>query len=138
MMTELVAGASSSQAQPGAVTPETPPTVNAIITAGSGVPEVLPTEDASFAGGGTAMTGDNDGDGNELEVVLRHPNFRAPRDVSLSEVMSMAHFAHHQAQDVRQREWVAVEEEWQRLLEWCSLLKERTSSKKEKAAAKRE
>jgi hypothetical protein len=75
MMTELVAGASSSQAQPGAVTPETLPTVNAIITAGSGVPEVLPTEDASFAGGGTATTGDNDGDGNELEVVLRHPNF---------------------------------------------------------------
>jgi hypothetical protein len=92
---------------------------------GSGVPEVFPTEDVASAGG-------------ELEVVMGHPGLESPGDVSLSEAMSTTHFALCQAQDVLQWERITVEEEWQRFLEWCSLLKEQTTSEKEKAVVKRE
>jgi hypothetical protein len=66
-------------------------TTGAAGTTGSGVPEVFPTEDVASAGG-------------ELEVVMGHPGLESPGDVSLSEAMSMTHFALCQAQDVLQRE----------------------------------
>jgi hypothetical protein len=93
------------------------------------VPEVDTTTST-----GAATTGD--GDNDELEVVMVHSGLRAPEHVSLSEAMSMSHFALLQAQDVLQREWVDVEEERRHLSEWGSLLKECTISEREKAVTK--
>jgi hypothetical protein len=56
---------------------------------------VLPTGDAALAGGCATMTGD--GDDEELEVVMGHPDLPASVHISLSEVMSMPHFVLLQA-----------------------------------------
>jgi hypothetical protein len=79
--------------------PEIPLEVDATTTTGSGVPEVLPTGDVANDGVGAATTGDGDdnsngdGDGGELEVIMGHPNLRAPGHISLPEAMGTAHFA---------------------------------------------
>jgi hypothetical protein len=51
--------------------------------------------------------------------------------------MGTTHFALRQAQDVLQQARDDLEEERQRLSEWGSLPKERTTSEKQKAAVKR-
>jgi hypothetical protein len=50
--------------------------------------------------------------------------------------MGTTHFVLCQAQNVLQQEWANIEEEWQRLTEWGSLLKERTTSERKGAVAK--
>jgi hypothetical protein len=74
-MTKSAAEASSSRTQPGAATPEIVSKVDTITSTGD------------------TTTGDDD----ELKVVTRCPGLLALGDVSLSEVMSMAHFTLHQA-----------------------------------------
>jgi hypothetical protein len=61
----------------------------------------VPAADTSTTTG-VATTGNSNDDGNELEVVMGHPGLQSPGHVSLSEVMSMAHFTLRQAQDVHQ------------------------------------
>jgi hypothetical protein len=98
--------------------------------------EVLPMGDAASVGGGAATT--CDGDGDELEIIMGHPGLWAPGLISLPEAMSMTHFVLHQVHDVLQWEWADIKEERHRLKEWGSLFKERTTSEKQKATAKRE
>jgi hypothetical protein len=74
-MTKSAAEASSSRTQPGAATPEIVSKVDTITSTGD------------------TTTGDDD----ELKVVTRCPGLLDLGDVSLSEVMSMAHFTLHQA-----------------------------------------
>jgi hypothetical protein len=64
--------------------------------------------DTTTTVGATTAGDDND---DELMVVIGHPRLRALWDVSLSEVMSVAHFTLCQAQGVLQRERTDVEEE---------------------------
>jgi hypothetical protein len=72
--------------------------------------EIVPEVDRTTAT--TAATAGNGDDvDDELEVVTGHPGLWAPRHVSLSEAMSIAHFVLCQAQDVLQRERSNIEEE---------------------------
>jgi hypothetical protein len=79
-MVEPAAEASPSRAQMGAATPG-----------------IVPEVDTTTA---TGVATADDGDDNELEVVMGHPRLQALGHVSLSEEMSMVDFALHQAQDV--------------------------------------
>jgi hypothetical protein len=60
------------------------------------------------------------------------------RHVSLFEAVDTTHFTLGQAQVVLQREQTDIEEEQQRLMEWGSLLKEWTTSERERAMVKQE
>jgi hypothetical protein len=71
----------------------------------------------------------------EPEVIMGHPDLRAPGTVSLSKMMGMTHLALNQAHDVLHWESEDINEE-QLLSVWISLLKKRTTSKKEKAEAR--
>jgi hypothetical protein len=84
----------------------------------------------------TASTGADDNAVEEPEVILRHPGHRAPGDVSLSEVMGTTHFALNQAHNVLRREREDINEEQLCLSVWVSLLKQWTTSEKEKADAR--
>jgi hypothetical protein len=84
----------------------------------------------------TASTGADDNAVEEPEVILRHPGNRAPGDVSLSEVMGTTHFALNQAHNVLRREREDINEEQLCLSVWVSLLKQWTTSEKEKADAR--
>jgi hypothetical protein len=79
-MTEPAAEAPSLHTPSGATTPETMPEVDTTVATG----------DATIG----------DGDSDELEVVTGHPRPWALEDVSLSEVMGVAHFTLCQAQEV--------------------------------------
>jgi hypothetical protein len=68
----------------------------------------MPEVDTTIATGDATI---GDGDSDELEVVTRHPRPWALEDVSLSEVMGVAHFTLCQAQEVLEREWADIEEE---------------------------
>jgi hypothetical protein len=83
-----------------------------------------------------SSAGNDDNAVEETEVVMGHPGLRAPGDVSLSKVMGITHFGLHQVRDVVYREREDIEEEWLRLTEWGSLLKELTTFEKEKAIGK--
>jgi hypothetical protein len=72
----------------------------------------------------------------ESGVILGHPMLRAPRDVSLDEVMGMARWALTQTQDVLRRESGGINDEWQCLLLWASILKEQTMTEKARAEAR--
>jgi hypothetical protein len=74
---------------------------------------------------------------DDVEVVIGHPNLRAPGSVSLPKAMSTIFTALHRVGDVLHREWDTIKEEWLKLTEWGSLLKQWTTIKKEKAAVKR-
>jgi hypothetical protein len=86
-----------------------------------------------------AATASTSADGNtveEPEVILRHPGLRAPGVVSLSEAMGTTHFALNQTHDVLRREREDINEERLRLSVWVSLLKQWTTSEKEKVDAR--
>jgi 5-methylcytosine-specific restriction endonuclease McrBC regulatory subunit McrC len=82
---------------------------------------------------GTTSMGADDNAIEEPEDIMRHPGLRAPEIVSLSEVMGTTHFALNQVHDVLRREREDINEERVHLLVWLSLLKQRTTSKKERA-----
>jgi hypothetical protein len=67
---------------------------------------------------------------------MGHPSLRAPRTISLSEVMGTTHFPLNQAHDVLHQEREDINEERLHLSVWVSLLKRRMTSEKEKAWAK--
>jgi hypothetical protein len=69
----------------------------------------------------------------EPEDIMVHPGLRAPGIVSLSEVMGTTHFALNQVHDVLHREREDINEERVHLSVWLSLLKQWTTSKKERA-----
>jgi hypothetical protein len=69
----------------------------------------------------------------EPEVIMMHPGLRATGVVCLSEAMGTTHYVLNQAHDVFHRERENINEERLRLSVWVSLLKKRTTSKKEKA-----
>jgi hypothetical protein len=64
---------------------------------------------------------------------MGHPSLRAPRTISLSEVMGTTHFPLNQAHDVLHQEREDINEERLHLSVWVSLLKRRMTSEKEKA-----
>jgi hypothetical protein len=80
----------------------------------------------------TTSTGVDDNSVEEPEVIMGHPSLRVPGTVSLSEVMGTTHFALNQMHDVLHWESEDINEEWLRLLVWVSLLKQLTTSEKEK------
>jgi hypothetical protein len=86
----------------------------------------FPTESANV--GGTV----------EPEVILGHPTLRAPGDLSLDEAIGTAHWAHTQAQNVLHRESGGIIDERQRLLQWASMLMERTTAERARAEARQQ
>jgi hypothetical protein len=66
----------------------------------------------------------------ELEVVMGHPTFHAPDDISLDEAVSMAHRALSQAQRVLHREDEDLTDEQRCLQLWATMLKETTATEK--------
>jgi hypothetical protein len=96
----------------------------------AGAPPSLPHMAAAI----TSM-GADDNVVEEPEVIMGHPDLRAPGTVSLSKMMGMTHLALNQAHDVLHWESEDINEE-QLLSVWISLLKKRTTSKKEKAEAR--
>jgi predicted HTH domain antitoxin len=81
----------------------------------------------------TASASADDNIIEEPEVIMMHPGLRATGVVCLSEAMGMTHYVLNQAHDVFHRERENINEERLRLSVWVSLLKKRTTSKKEKA-----
>jgi hypothetical protein len=72
----------------------------------------------------------------EPKVILGHPILRAPGDVSLDEVMGMAHWAVNQAQGVLRWERGHINNVCRQLLLWASMHKEWTTPKKTRANAR--
>jgi hypothetical protein len=84
----------------------------------------------------TASSGADDNTVEEPKVIMGHPGLRAPRIVSLSEVMGTTHFVLNQAHDVLCQESEDINEEQLRPSVWVSLLKTWMTSEKEKAEAR--
>jgi hypothetical protein len=84
----------------------------------------------------TASTGADDNAIEEPEVIMGHSGLRVLGTVSLSEAMGTTYFALNQAHDVLCREREDINKEWLRLSVWVSLLKQQTTSEKEKAEAR--
>jgi predicted HTH domain antitoxin len=80
----------------------------------------------------TASAGTNDNAAEEPDAILGHPGLRLPGAVSLSEVMGMTHFALNQVHDVLTRSREDINEERLCLSMWVSMLKQQTTSMKEK------
>jgi hypothetical protein len=74
----------------------------------------------------------------EPEVILGHSTLRAPGDVSLDEAMGMAHWALTQAQNVLHWESGGIINERRCLLQWASMLKERTMAERARAEARQQ
>jgi hypothetical protein len=72
----------------------------------------------------------------EPEVILWHPTLRAPRDVSLDEAMGMARWALTQAQNMLHRESGGIIDERRHLLQWASMLRERTRVERARVEAR--
>jgi hypothetical protein len=103
-------------------------------TASTGLAACAPRSPPRMAAA-TTSTGVDDNIVEEPEVIMGLPGLRAPGTISLSEAMGMTHFALNQAHDVLRQESEDINEEWLHLLVWVSLLKQWTTSKKEKAEA---
>jgi hypothetical protein len=114
---------------------------------GSPAPEVLPEGDTNVtveevatddpaglagpAGGASSSAiAADDGGTVEPEVILGHPTLRAPRDVSLDEAMGTTRWALTQAQNVLHRESGGIIDERRRLLQWTSMIEERTMTER--------
>jgi hypothetical protein len=90
-----------------------------------------PASSAGPAGGASSSTvAADDGAGVLPVVILGHPMLRAPGDVSLNEAKGAAHG------DVLCRESGGIIDEWRRLLQWASMLKERTTAERARAEAR--
>jgi hypothetical protein len=90
-------------------------------------------------GGASSSTEATNGGGTvEPEVILGHPTLRAPGDISLDEAMGTAHWALTQAQNVLRWESGGIVDEQQRLLQWDSMLKERTTTERARAEARQQ
>jgi hypothetical protein len=88
-------------------------------------------------GASSSVPGDDDNAvEEEPEVVIGHPGLGAPGQVSVPDAVDTTLFALLQVQDVLQWERRGLEKERQCLVEWGSLLKKWTASKKEKAVEK--
>jgi hypothetical protein len=85
----------------------------------------------------TTSMGADDNAIKEPEVIMGHCGLRAPGTLSLSEAMGTTHFALNQAHNVLHQERVDINKEWLRLSLWFSLLKQRTTSEKDKAEARK-
>jgi hypothetical protein len=123
MMMEAMASLATSGAAAGDPTASTGPA--------AGAPPSPPRMAAV-----TASTGADDNAIEEPEVIMGHFGLRVLGTVSLSEAMGTTYFALNQAHDVLCREWEDINKEWLRLSVWVSLLKQQTTSEKEKAEAR--
>jgi hypothetical protein len=72
----------------------------------------------------------------EPEVIMGHPDLRAPGTISLFEVMGMTHFALNQVHDVLHQEREDINEEQLCLSVLVSLLKQRMTYEKDRAKAR--
>jgi hypothetical protein len=71
----------------------------------------------------TTSMGTNDNTVEDPEVIMEHPNLRAPGTVSLSEAMGTTHFALNQVHDVLRQEREDINKERLRLSLSVSQLK---------------
>jgi hypothetical protein len=97
-----------------------------------------PTASTGPAGGvfPSTATADENVTVEEPRVILGHPTFRAPEDVSIDEATSMVHWALTQAQNVLHQESGGIIDEQRRLLLWASMLKERITVERVRVEAR--
>jgi hypothetical protein len=94
----------------------------------------LATAAASSPALGTAAAADAGADtAGEMEVVMGHPTYHAPGDVSLDGAVSTTLRALSQVQRVLRREDGDLADELQRLQLWASMLKETTATERAEA-----
>jgi hypothetical protein len=87
---------------------------------------------------GTAAAADAGADAaGETKVVMGHPTYHAPGDVSLDGAVSTALRALSQVQRVLRREDGDLADERQRLQLWASMLKETTATERAEARGRR-
>jgi hypothetical protein len=106
--------------------------------------EVVATSDPTTSTGPTGVafpsttTANDDVVVVEPRLILGHPTFRAPGDVSLDEAMGTTRWAPTQVQNMLRWESGGIVDEWRCFLLWASMLKDRSTIQRARVEARQQ